>query len=85
LRLTGARGRVVLEVRDQGRGFDPDLVDGGEAIGNRLGLLGMRERIAQIGGTFDLVSRPGEGTRVRIVAPLGGPGSERGDRSGAPR
>ena len=57
--------RVVLEIRDQGRGFKPDAVPSGH-----YGLRNMEERAVRVGGTLDLRSSPGEGTRVRVEVPL---------------
>ncbi len=60
---------VRLRVRDEGRGFDPEgLLTAGP--GERVGLAGMRERIALLGGKFDLWSRPGEGTAVTVDVPV---------------
>lgn len=85
LSLESTRRQITLEVRDAGLGFDPLTVDGSQAIGNHLGLLGMRERMTQIGGTLTLISSPGEGTCVRAVAPLKGPSSGRFGRGGRRR
>ena len=63
LRIEG--DRLVLEVRDDGRGFDP----GADFEGH--GLASMRRRAAELGGTLDLLSNPGEGTRVRLEVPVG--------------
>ncbi len=56
--------QVELEVRDDGRGFDPVTVgnEGG------MGLVSMRERTEKLGGTLVILSTPGEGTRVRVTA-----------------
>jgi NarL family two-component system sensor histidine kinase LiaS len=51
---------AVLEVVDNGRGFDAAVM----YAGTSMGLQGMRERLAGIGGTFELESAPGEGTRI---------------------
>jgi signal transduction histidine kinase len=69
-RHAGGRGQTVrgqytgnmieIEVADAGPGFEP----GDEVAGNRLGLLGMRERVASLGGTLEISSRPGSGTRL---------------------
>lgn len=55
---------LILTIQDDGRGFDPAEVaaDGRE----RLGLLGMQERVALIGGAFRLESQPCGGTRIDV-------------------
>jgi signal transduction histidine kinase len=53
---------VELEVVDDGRGFEPDVVS--EAGG--LGLVSMAQRAEKIGGRLTVHSAPGEGTRVRV-------------------
>jgi two-component system sensor histidine kinase DegS len=59
----------ILEVRDDGRGFDIGAV---AARGRRnLGLLFMRERAELIGARFDVRSRPDGGTVVRLAIPTG--------------
>jgi signal transduction histidine kinase len=54
---------VLLEVIDDGAGFDPDQVTGG------YGLRGMRTRLAEAGGTVTVDSSPGAGTRVIATVP----------------
>ncbi|MEZ0241333.1 MAG: sensor histidine kinase [Chloroflexota bacterium] len=59
----------VVEVRDDGRGFDPDAV---EVAGRRnFGLQFMRERAQLIGARFEVRSRPDLGTVVRMAIPSG--------------
>jgi signal transduction histidine kinase len=70
LRLERTASTLILEVKDEGRGFELTASDQGDRAGERMGLLGMRERIAQVGGTFELQSRRGMGTLVRAVVPL---------------
>jgi signal transduction histidine kinase len=65
VRLLRIGGDVVLTVADDGRGFEPGR---GERGG--LGLVNMRERARQLGGTFELDSRPGRGTTVRVAVPF---------------
>ncbi|MCH8503465.1 MAG: histidine kinase [Ectothiorhodospiraceae bacterium] len=55
---------LELSLGDDGRGFDPDSATPG------FGLLGMRERLAGIGGTLAIASEPGIGTQVRFGVPL---------------
>ncbi len=54
---------VVLEVTDDGRGFDPGSPT------RSFGLLGMRERTGSVGGSLEVQSTPGKGTRVRALVP----------------
>ena len=61
VRLTADGGMVNVEVHDDGDGFDPGRV----ADRHGMGLALMRERIEELGGRFDVVSRPGAGTTVR--------------------
>ncbi|WP_228559351.1 MULTISPECIES: two-component regulator propeller domain-containing protein [Myxococcus] len=57
-------GRVIrLEVRDDGKGFDVNQVLTGRGPGS-FGVFGMQERVRDLGGHFEVTSRPGEGTRV---------------------
>lgn len=58
-------GCVVLEIRDNGRGFDPDMV--GDSA---FGLAGMRERAAQIGAELEIESAPQKGTRIGLRVPV---------------
>ena len=53
-----------VEVRDDGRGFDPDAATGG------FGLVGMRERVGLVQGKVEVTSAPGEGTTVRARIPV---------------
>jgi two-component system NarL family sensor kinase len=58
----------VLEVRDDGRGFDIDAV--AARVRRNFGLQFMRERVELIAGRLEVRSRPGAGTVVRLA--LGG-------------
>jgi signal transduction histidine kinase len=64
--------RIVLEVEDDGVGFEPSSVARPRETGEGLGLLGMRERLALLGGWLELESEPGRGTHVVAVLPLRG-------------
>jgi signal transduction histidine kinase len=63
VRLGSDNGRVVLEVRDDGAGFDPDAP---EVRSRRLGLTSMEERAERLGGSLSVRSTPGAGTTVRL-------------------
>ncbi len=59
--------RLLIEVSDQGPGFDTHQAIDWE---KHLGLAGMRERVESLGGTFAVESRIGHGTRVRVSLSL---------------
>jgi PAS domain S-box-containing protein len=64
LTVRTAPGAIQIEVRDDGVGFEPSLAREG------FGLVGMRERAALLGGTLEVDSTRGSGTRVRAEIPL---------------
>jgi len=59
-----------LEVRDDGVGFDPALLQDAGRTSGSMGLTGMRERAALAGGDFQLRSAPGQGCAVLVSFPL---------------
>lgn len=61
----GNGDRVVVEIVDDGQGFEP-----GEAVTTGLGLLRMEERIAALGGTLLVTSVPSRGARLRAEIPV---------------
>jgi signal transduction histidine kinase len=65
VRLSVQASRLVLKVCDNGRGMSPDEVSSVGAIG----LLGMRERAASIGGECEIFAAPGSGVRVIVKSP----------------
>jgi len=67
VRLRAGDGHVVLEVSDDGRGFDVAAREAGTA---GLGLRAMRDRVAEHGGQLSIDSVPGAGTQVRACFPL---------------
>jgi len=64
----GSMRQLIVEVQDNGAGFDPHARGGG------FGLVGMRERVEAQQGEFTLTTAPGNGTRIRVVLPLNGTG-----------
>lgn len=73
VRIWGEEGCISLEVADDGRGFDPPDLNGDVGDhADHIGLLGMRDRVELVGGRFELTSRPGAGTRIRVEVPLNG-------------
>jgi PAS domain S-box-containing protein len=67
--LQKQRDRLVLLIRDNGRGFD----QASPPLSKSLGLLGMRERAAILGGQVNISSAPGKGTTVTAWIPLPSP------------
>ena len=65
MRLRAEGHTLVAEVTDDGRGFDPTVAQGG------VGLVGMRERVEELGGEIEVGSRPGEGAKVTIRVAMG--------------
>ncbi len=55
---------ITLSIRDDGQGFDPARIPSGH-----FGLAGIRERVASLGGAFDIASKRGSGTRVTVTLP----------------
>jgi signal transduction histidine kinase len=63
LRLRGWEGALELEIVDDGRGFDPTSTIA-------LSLVAMRERLSAMGGQLEIVSGPGQGTRIAARVPV---------------
>lgn len=69
VRLAYGEDRVVLEIADDGCGFDPSV----PLPPGHFGILGLRERAHKIGAEFSLESGPGSGTVIRVVCHTAGP------------
>jgi len=68
--LEFTKASVSVVVKDDGQGFDIKVVAESKDKTQGLGLLGMRERAALLGGSATIESRPGRGTRVAVAIPL---------------
>jgi two-component system CheB/CheR fusion protein len=68
--LRRADGHYSIDVEDRGVGFDPNQIDQGQT-GSGFGLFSVREQIGRLGGTVEIVSSPGQGTRVSLRVPIG--------------
>ena len=71
VRLTQHGVFVQLAINDDGIGFDTDHHQAGQNGKGDLGLLGMRERAAYLGGVLNVKSTPGRGTTIQAQIPLG--------------
>jgi PAS domain S-box-containing protein len=63
-------GLISLIIEDNGAGFDPALVLARRGAGRGLGLAALDERARMLGGTLEIWSRPGGGTRITCVVPV---------------
>ena len=72
LRVTVSReaDKIVVEVTDQGRGFDPSHPHTDPSKAKSFGLFSIRERIRHMNGEISFDSKPGHGTRVTLTVPL---------------
>ena len=61
--------QLRIEVQDQGRGFDPAVIEAKSENGH-FGLFSVKERMQAMGGRLEVRSRPGEGTTITMMLPL---------------
>jgi PAS domain S-box-containing protein len=69
VRILKTSGAIRLEVRDNGKSFPAERIIEAKR-GGHLGLVGMRERVEMIGGSFSVESAPGKGTTVTAEIPI---------------
>ena len=70
VRLRGEGDLLVAEVIDDGRGFDVEAVETSYGSRGSLGMLNLKERAVLIGGTVNVESVQGQGTRVTLLVPV---------------
>lgn len=63
VKVGGDANQFILDLQDDGRGFDPTLPVSG------AGLTGMKQRAATLGGKLEITSAPGSGTQLRLAVP----------------
>jgi signal transduction histidine kinase len=68
--LEHRENHVTLQICDNGRGFDPQVLERADVLGQGLGLRGMQERAEILGGEFHLQTSPGKGTIIVIRVPV---------------
>jgi PAS domain S-box-containing protein len=71
IRLVSSFPNIVLRVEDDGRGFDVTARLAASHYEKRMGLLGIKERVALLGGTMEIQSQPERGTKIFIELPYG--------------
>jgi signal transduction histidine kinase/HAMP domain-containing protein len=66
----GSDDRVDIVVGDEGRGFSPRVIDTAPPGQSTFGLFSIQQRLYHLGGTMEIESVPGKGTRIRISVPF---------------
>ena len=74
LTLSYVADRVILDIRDDGSGFDLAALADGPRKGRGFGLSGMRARMEELGGTLTVEGAPGQGTSLAAAVPTTTPG-----------
>jgi len=84
--LKASEHQAVFTVRDFGRGMPAELIQGSQTNGDHfgVGLSGMRERVNDLGGNFEIQSG-GDGTAITVSIPLASPTSEAANSTGRNR
>lgn len=63
-------GNIRISVEDNGIGFKPSRDDTAIVVTSGFGFFSIRERLRTIGGSMEIKSRPGKGSKVTLIAPL---------------
>jgi PAS domain S-box-containing protein len=69
--------QIQIEVEDDGNGFDPAEISPSVNKAGGFGLFSIQERLVSLGGHMQMTSKPGQGTRVTLMAPLKRKGQEK--------
>ena|GEM_PF-1796527 len=70
VRLIASHPEMIVRISDNGVGFDADNWDGAASWERGMGLKGMAERVALLGGRFEIRSKPGQGCRICVRIPM---------------
>ena len=81
LSLKKEKDRIVFAVNDDGKGFNLERILSGTQSWVGFGLVGMKEKVEQSGGTFEIRSREEAGTIIQVSWPLAGPREEAPEKS----
>jgi two-component system sensor histidine kinase DegS len=68
--LTYGKEQLLLSVKDDGLGFDLQEAEDRSREGGHFGLISMWERAELLGGRFEVISAPGQGTRIVVAVPI---------------
>jgi signal transduction histidine kinase len=78
--ITRDDNQVRVDVEDDGIGFDCDRIGPSVDTADRFGLFSIQMRLQPLGGHMEVDSKPGQGTRVTLVAPLKNNGKNKNDK-----
>ncbi len=67
--ISSDKDNIVMNIEDRGIGFDTEKIKPYSVKNGSFGILSIRERIRYLGGTIEITSKQGQGTRVTIVVP----------------
>ena len=70
IKLLRQDGWLMLQIIDNGQGFDANVLRSPDELGKGLGLQGMQERATILDGDFDLKTAPGQGTTITVRVPM---------------
>jgi signal transduction histidine kinase len=76
IRLSRRDGLICAEVLDEGCGLPAPTSATGWTVPLGVGIVGMRERVKQLQGSFEIESAPGKGTAVRVLLPVQSQGAD---------
>ena len=70
LLITNKENCIELDISDNGKGFDIDTTRLNASENNNMGLMGMVERVILAGGEIDIITKPGDGTKIQVLFPF---------------
>lgn len=76
--------QVQITVKDRGKGFDAKKLNLKKGRDGGFGLFNLQERFDLLGGSLELHSKPGNGTTITLMAPLGDEETPLGDEEKRP-
>jgi PAS domain S-box-containing protein len=78
VRVSQLEGQIQIEVKDEGKGFNPDLIRNPSSGPGGIGLFSISDRLSLLGGRMEVESAPGHGSRFTLFAPCSTPTPDAG-------
>lgn len=69
---------IKIVIKDNGIGFNPEILEAGLSSGTHYGIVGMKERVDLLEGRLEILSEPGSGTQVKMTIPINTEGLSEG-------